>query len=161
MSPKVYQLSIGHPLPSDFAFFLSLEAVFRILEPSDSSFSTSISCYDQALPIGTCLRENTCAWRLHPKRTKKARKGNVGTSVEWRLNSENDSRLHGQPSIHLEIIRISYVIWIIVEILGTARESISSPSSGPRKRNELREYVQGSASWGLTYDVPRRKGKKR
>ena len=37
------------------------------------------------------------AWRLHPK-TKKARKGNVGTSVEWRLNSENDSRLHGQPS---------------------------------------------------------------
>ena len=37
------------------------------------------------------------AWRLHPG-TKKARKGNVGTSVEWRLNSENDSRLHGQPS---------------------------------------------------------------
>jgi hypothetical protein len=28
----------------------------------------------------------------------KVRKGNVGTSVEWRLNSENDSRLHGQPS---------------------------------------------------------------
>ena len=23
---------------------------------------------------------------------------NVGTSVEWRLNSENDSRIHGQPS---------------------------------------------------------------
>ena len=37
------------------------------------------------------------AWRLHPG-TKKARKGNVGTSVEWRLNSKNDSRLHGQPS---------------------------------------------------------------
>ena len=42
--------------------------------------------------VGTAL-----AWRLHPG-TKKARKGNVGTSVEWRLNSENDSRLHGQPS---------------------------------------------------------------
>ena len=41
--------------------------------------------------------EWTSAWRLHPG-TKKARKGNVGTSVEWRLNSENDSRLHGQPS---------------------------------------------------------------
>ena len=40
----------------------------------------------------------SCAWRLHPK-TKKARKGNVGTSVEWRLNSENDSRIHGQPSL--------------------------------------------------------------
>jgi len=42
----------------------------------------------------------SCAWRLHPG-TKKARKGNVGTSVEWRLNSENDSRLHGQPSFVL------------------------------------------------------------
>ena len=31
----------------------------------------------------------------------KVRKGNVGTSVEWRLNSENDSRLHGQPSLSL------------------------------------------------------------
>merc|ERR1711997_904947 len=49
------------------------------------------------------LKDNpliSCAWRLHPG-TKKARKGNVGTSVEWRLNSENDSRLHGQPSFAL------------------------------------------------------------
>ena len=29
----------------------------------------------------------------------KARKGNVGTSVDWRFNLENDSRLHGQPSV--------------------------------------------------------------
>merc|ERR1740129_2217722 len=47
--------------------------------------------------IGIFFQGRALAWRLHPG-TKKARKGNVGTSVEWRLNSENDSRLHGQPS---------------------------------------------------------------
>jgi hypothetical protein len=48
----------------------------------------------------------SCAWRLHPG-TKKARKGNVGTSVEWRLNSENDSRLHGQPSFDFILMTTS------------------------------------------------------
>ena len=46
------------------------------------------------------------AWRLHPG-TKKARKGNVGTSVEWRLNSENDSRLHGQPSFTRNLMHVT------------------------------------------------------
>ena len=38
----------------------------------------------------------------------KARKGNVGTSVEWRLNSENDSRLHGQPSVAAFSVSIAW-----------------------------------------------------
>jgi hypothetical protein len=50
------------------------------------------------------LHLSSCLWalvRLLPAAAmgSKARKGNVGSSVEWRLNSENDSRLHGQPSI--------------------------------------------------------------
>jgi len=50
-----------------------------------------ISCF--LVPERQAAISPSFAWRLHP-RTKKARKGNVGTSVEWRLNSENDSRLH-------------------------------------------------------------------
>jgi hypothetical protein len=59
--------------------------------------------------------KRSCAWRLHPK-TMKVRKGNVGTSVEWRLNSENDSRLHGQPSLadHNQLLDFWFLILFLL-----------------------------------------------
>ena len=81
--PKDYSLEI-----SSFPLASLLTAHWP-LEQARSIGILSLKVYQQD---GRAL-----AWRLHPG-TKKARKGNVGTSVEWRLNSKNDSRLHGQPS---------------------------------------------------------------
>ena len=44
----------------------------------------------------------------------KVRKGNVGTSVEWRLNSENDSLLHGQPSFPHPLKTMPLFLWALL-----------------------------------------------
>jgi len=79
-----------------------------------------ISCF--LVPERQAAISPSFAWRLHP-RTKKARKGNVGTSVEWRLNSENDSRLHGQPSFTINRELFS------ADRLGTGRQQKSDTNS--------------------------------
>ena len=81
------------------------------------------------VPVRQAVSISSFAWRLHPG-TKKARKGNVGTSVEWRLNSENDSRLHGQPSF---TINRELFFW-----RHSNRKFLGSWSSRTKERKKIR-----------------------
>ena len=101
------------------------------------------------------------AWRLHPG-TKKARKGNAGTSVEWRLNSENDSRLHGQPSFTRPRIRVQLLTSIQQTMSNRLRDLdnccfLGFMSRSPKKpegkllTNPRTVYLPSSKKWVFSF----------
>ena len=115
-----------------------------LLQDVVSSRFWDLHCLD-IYSLGQAKHDSFSAWRLHPG-TKKARKGNVGTSVEWRLNSENDSRLHGQPSFTGSVSNFLVFMMQDARTQAEARAPAKKieTSSSPRLKNAGRDLPLGS-----------------